>query len=481
MTKRDGSGLIASDADNEKASSLAHRPWELMGFCTQYIWLLCVCFGDVIYTLHADTAWTRNVKLCVIAALSLSYLCFYLLRNILPFNAVRKPRILTAGVLGALGTACVCCPSPVLDNPVIIVCAALAMGYCSSVMMLGGDILWSHLRPERIMMHLASSTLIACSVYYLLSALPFVVAAPLVCVMPLIGGVILSTSKAGKPRAGSFRKALPTDIPFRKLLLNIMCLSLAAGCALGLMTVTDYPDFHRTTQLALLGMLIASVFAFILAMRSSPARFLSRMEWPSAFLMVCGFVLLCVLERSLSWIGFLFVMAGYLCIDLFMWQLNAEIVFRTRLLSTEVLSRSVFIQTFGIALGFLIGCCTYDNLLGALTFDPVAVAAFCAILVAATRTFIFQSSDAKQTIEARTASVGEALLAERYAIIAEQYALSAREAEVFELLARGRSIPYIEKELSLSESTVKTHTRNIYRKFNVSSKQELLDIVDEMS
>ncbi len=48
---------------------------------------------------------------------------------------------------------------------------------------------------------------------------------------------------------------------------------------------------------------------------------------------------------------------------------------------------------------------------------------------------------------------------------------------MFVLLARGRSGPFIQEELTLSQSTVKTHTRNIYRKLDVASKQDLLDLV----
>lgn len=61
---------------------------------------------------------------------------------------------------------------------------------------------------------------------------------------------------------------------------------------------------------------------------------------------------------------------------------------------------------------------------------------------------------------------------------AARYGLSARECEVFEMLARGRNRAYISKELVVSDNTTRTHMKNVYRKLGVHSQQELIDLVD---
>ncbi|MGV8084378.1 MAG: response regulator transcription factor [Coriobacteriia bacterium] len=63
--------------------------------------------------------------------------------------------------------------------------------------------------------------------------------------------------------------------------------------------------------------------------------------------------------------------------------------------------------------------------------------------------------------------------------IVRVYELSSREAEILLLLAKGRSIPFIGEELFLAESTVKSHTKHIYRKLQVHSRQELLNLIEE--
>ncbi len=65
------------------------------------------------------------------------------------------------------------------------------------------------------------------------------------------------------------------------------------------------------------------------------------------------------------------------------------------------------------------------------------------------------------------------------AAVAEKHRLTARETEVFELLARGRTSPIIQEKLVLSHNTVKTHVRHIYAKLDVHSQQELIGIVEE--
>lgn len=66
-----------------------------------------------------------------------------------------------------------------------------------------------------------------------------------------------------------------------------------------------------------------------------------------------------------------------------------------------------------------------------------------------------------------------------FALIAEDYGLTHREAEVLPYLARGRSAKVIAEALFVSESTIRTHTRRILEKTCLHSKQELIDLVEK--
>ncbi len=67
---------------------------------------------------------------------------------------------------------------------------------------------------------------------------------------------------------------------------------------------------------------------------------------------------------------------------------------------------------------------------------------------------------------------------ERCRSIAESFALTPREAEILQFYARGRSTAVVQEELVLSYNTLKTHELNLYRKTDVHSQQELIDLVD---
>lgn len=62
--------------------------------------------------------------------------------------------------------------------------------------------------------------------------------------------------------------------------------------------------------------------------------------------------------------------------------------------------------------------------------------------------------------------------------IQEHYRLSAREAEVMELMARGNSVARIAETLVVSENTVRTHSKRIYVKLDIHKRQELVDLIE---
>jgi DNA-binding CsgD family transcriptional regulator len=68
----------------------------------------------------------------------------------------------------------------------------------------------------------------------------------------------------------------------------------------------------------------------------------------------------------------------------------------------------------------------------------------------------------------------------RCMLICTQYKLSPRETEVFNLLARGHGTEFIQNKLFISSHTVKTHAYSIYKKLDVSSREELISLVEEV-
>lgn len=156
--------------------------------------------------------------------------------------------------------------------------------------------------------------------------------------------------------------------------------------------------------------------------------------------------------------------------------------------------RATAVQSFG--LGWI--CVHVGDFLGVLAINALEpglmagtilvdhVAAVCvSVLVIATmfvlndeRSFELAeapSRDNDDRVPAVVANV-QADSLDRIALLASRYELTPRETEVFELLARGRSVPYIRDALVISKETAATHTKHVYAKLGIHSRQELIDL-----
>lgn len=77
--------------------------------------------------------------------------------------------------------------------------------------------------------------------------------------------------------------------------------------------------------------------------------------------------------------------------------------------------------------------------------------------------------------------VNEASLEEQCARVARTYDLTRKEEAILNLLLGGKTRTEIAQELYVSDNTVKTHIRNLYKKMGVSGKAELVQAVGERS
>ena len=60
---------------------------------------------------------------------------------------------------------------------------------------------------------------------------------------------------------------------------------------------------------------------------------------------------------------------------------------------------------------------------------------------------------------------------------AREHDLTPREREILPLVVRGLDTPTIARELGVSDNTVRTHKKSLYRKLEVHSKQDLIDLM----
>ena len=130
----------------------------------------------------------------------------------------------------------------------------------------------------------------------------------------------------------------------------------------------------------------------------------------------------------------------------------------------------------------------YSDFVFRTTFSAVGIAALAVLLLGPLPRFevAFAAKHEVDNPRGNDATLAEGLRSisdRRNALIAqfaEVHGLTTRETEVLALIVAGRNVPYIERELVLAKSTVKTHVKHIYAKCGVSSKQDLIDLVQAL-
>lgn len=149
----------------------------------------------------------------------------------------------------------------------------------------------------------------------------------------------------------------------------------------------------------------------------------------------------------------------------------------------------------GLGIGYL---CGYSNLFGVLGASDQAIGApmvaVLIVLIVACAVLVFTEKDFDSVLELSGASilnVRDAIIRGRTAAtvrrnrpwrlacrrVGERAMLSKREQELLEELACNRTPQEIASRLSITVSTVRTHTHRVYLKLDVHSRDELIELV----
>lgn len=114
----------------------------------------------------------------------------------------------------------------------------------------------------------------------------------------------------------------------------------------------------------------------------------------------------------------------------------------------------------------------------ALAASATEGAATMSVPRAATAGSLSAGSFDQPTASPATPLVSADPVAATVAALAATHGLTPREEEVSVLLAKGRSLPFVQEELYISAGTAQTHARHIYKKLGVHSRQELINLVE---
>lgn len=278
--------------------------------------------------------------------------------------------------------------------------------------------------------------------------------------------------------------------PFPRALVAILAVFLVAGGVVrgfvygspnGSSMVTNIPQDALT-------LLFAGILIGVLAICGErPGRV--QAAWSlGALLVFAGLLLMLALPGEGQQLGGALVVVGRTCLGLLFWIILVDLV-RSGAYS--------LLGTFGVVflmvevLSSFLGYIAVPELLGmfdstatnavTLTLTAIAFALIAATMVFFNRTRAegeeplpapaAQSSPEPLTVEDTNGDAASDIFAAR--------GLTEREAEVAALLAAGHSQRKISEVLSVSIGTVQSHIKAIYRKFDIHSRQEFIDALQQ--
>ena len=288
---------------------------------------------------------------------------------------------------------------------------------------------------------------------------------------------------------------------FPRLVLTVFVFALAAGVVKGLAgltgTETELFGSKTSTWEVLFSFLAVLLFLVATTVFLSLKNFeIGKLYVPVGFLTVIG-ILLCPLLGGFVTAQGVIVNVLYNVFILIVWCLLIELAGRTTLGAVRVFGFGRGASALATTLGWAIALFA-DQMFGNLAsfytvFFVVMAVAMLVVLVlifneqtvsaALQKTLRHEVEVSKASNESeRNGDIGLDFGNNPWTVacqqIASEHQLTARESEVYSLLAKGRSVSYIADELVIAQSTVKGYTKNVYAKIGVHSRQELIDVTD---
>lgn len=352
-------------------------------------------------------------------------------------------------------------------------------------------VLWSErllpLGARRAAVVIAAACAVSGVATLALAAVPTAFASPVLVAVAVAGGAAFVAFRPvdAPPRCASLAVALPSfSCRTRRdwvAAVGLLCLPLLSRG-----TTTSTLQAWMPLQQAGAGLAMQAAIGCGILLGAAVIALIVRFAWNRAFVLVFDLVVVPV--------SFLSLYTAQMVSDL--WPLHFMIVDSTyKVVLFYVMTTPFLFPTrkegavspapaYGV-FAFMIGArAVFIALQDVLAPSPYA--ALCVVIVVASFVgtgvlvllMVFREGAASQRSRTAEAPAAPPDTEAVCAVLADRFELTPREREIFVLLARNYRAPYIAEKLVVSQSTVKTHMRNLYAKLGVHSQTELLLLVD---
>ena len=487
-----------------------------MGFGFYWAWIF-VSFnsaGSLGQNLPIEVLTSSHLVSSIAAILPL-FAAFLLRRKIenLPSRAFFAI-VVCASVLASISTGCMQVFS---GQPIVHAAAAASAGLFVVGPMLAWGVVYGSLDAKNAVICTALSFAFAGLVYFAASFMPWLVAASIATALPLATGLSAcacfscDSNRAAGREDGISQESSRSSIPVGTL-VGLAVVTFVYG---GLRVYSAHASAEFSGPSVLFVSVVAASAIMLLYTLLIPRTSLNLgVLYRVALIAFAAVLMLAAVGEEVAAIPLeALVRCGMMLFEMLTWVLLAETVRTGSISALAVFSAGRLAVHVGISLGegsaLVFGVSSLEFLVCAVVALIVA-AGF--LFRDADTTFFFASptedelrritrdhsspvgasaetdgalgacaSDTVGVGNGSDVQVGDMLkrsLEDRIDSVASRYGFSAREREVFELWVTGHDAQYIQDELVISRSTVKTHVRHIYEKCEVHSRSDLMRVLE---
>lgn len=198
--------------------------------------------------------------------------------------------------------------------------------------------------------------------------------------------------------------------------------------------------------------------------------------------MVAGFIVLTLFVERLASVSVGAVTVGYEFFEILFWVVLAGIVHRDGRDARAVFGWGIAATYAGMLAGTVLGAVLARPVaqgvldIAVLSMGGILLLVVLVALVLPEGILSRASKDSDAVCVVRMDEVG---FEEKCAAVAQRYGLTPREFDVLKLVARGRTLAVVSRELQIAQGTARTHMSRVYAKLGVHKQQDLIDLVEK--
>lgn len=497
-------GAETSSTDKRGAAAISSIPLRLLGYGVLMGWHFLILFYPAPVL---DDSLLPSILLQRQLVLNGSLCLFFLVFGWLidrHFNNKKSKFKFTIAVSAVAVISCLTAfLSLMYGLHVLFIIAVVIIGATEAALML----LWLRFYSETSVnysgLYLASSMVIGALICFFTRYLVAEISLVVVAILPAISGVMFlfgsqrikwrdeSQAERGIPDWNSARK------PYWKSTTQIMICSFMFGVFQGSVTLGGDKLFQVSEPASMLGVGIAGLCVVLTFFASSLRPRLSFVHKLAALLFIGGLMVVPFASNGWAILAATATMTGFIMLELLTLMIIVDISRTFDLKPGKTIGINRAIEYGAFTVGILLGFFLWGQFSNSTSF-PFAIAtfaAFCSIAVTllffldersiwsndfgvyVEKPHVDQALEGEVEPEEVSSHVGHWKTACN--TVSTDHGLSPRECEILFLLAKGRNAEYIQNALYISTHTAKTHISNIYRKLEIHSAQELLDMVED--